>query len=239
MHLKHVFFDLDKTLWDHEVNLHTALRRLFEQYRDEMPGISLENFSGLFIPINESLWQRFSQGKISGPHLRFLRFRLCLQQLGISSNNLARRMSRTFMEIAPRGTALESGAMEVLERLGSRYRLHIITNGLEDSQLTKLRYAGIYPLFSSVTTSDRCGFRKPDPRIFRHAFRRSGATPSEAVFVGDDWGIDVEPALALGFKYTVWYNPKNKERPRPVSDNFMEIRHLSELTSALIPTQMP
>lgn len=216
MKIRHVFFDLDKTLWNHPVNMASALSQLHQLFGDEMPGISLKHFSETFVAINEALWQRFSQGLISGPHLRFLRFRLCLERLGIPSNNLARRMSRAFLDIAPRGTALEEGAAEMLEYLAAFRRLHLVTNGFEDSQIAKLKATGIFPFFSTITTSDRCGYRKPHKKIFLHALRRARALPSESAYVGDNWNIDVEPAMNLGFT-AVWYNPSG--RPPPIESD--------------------
>jgi putative hydrolase of the HAD superfamily len=232
MNIRHVFFDLDKTLWNHTVNLASALSQLYQLFGDEMPGVSLKQFAETFVTINETLWQRFSQGLVTGPHLRFLRFRLCLEQLGIPSNNLARRMSRAFLDIAPRGKVLEEGAAETLERLASTRRLHLITNGFEDSQISKLKASGIYSLFTTITTSDRCGYRKPDPGIFRYALRRAQASASESAYVGDDWRIDVEPAMALGFT-VVWYNPSGLPPPVEGACSFYSISSLHELPAIL------
>lgn len=212
MIIRHVFFDLDKTLWNHPVNMATALCRVHGLFCHELPNVSEVRFAEIFVSINEALWQRFSRGEISGPHLRFLRFRLCLEQLGCPSNNLARRMSRAFMEIAPRGSALEDGAAEALGSLAGARCLHLITNGLEDSQIIKLKASGIYSYFKTITTSDRCGYRKPDEKIFLHALRRARALPSESAYVGDDWRVDIEPALNLGFM-AVWYNPSGASAP--------------------------
>lgn len=232
MKIRHVFFDLDKTLWNHPVNMASALGRLYQLYGDEISGVSLQQFSETFVAINEMLWQRFSQGRITGPHLRFLRFRLCLERLGVPSNNLARRMSRTFLDIAPRGTALEEGALETLECLAATRRLHLITNGFEDTQITKLKASGIYDLFSTITTSDRCGHRKPHEKIFLHALRRARTVPSESAYVGDDWYIDVVPSLALGFK-TVWYNPSGIPPPVVSPFPFHTISSLRDLPALL------
>lgn len=232
MKIRHVFFDLDKTLWNHSVNMAAALSSMYQLFGDEIPGISLQQFSETFITINEALWQRFSAGRITGPHLRFLRFRLCLERLGVPSNNLARRMSRAFLEIAPRGTALEEGAFETLERLATSRRLHLITNGFEDSQITKLKASGIYPLFSTITTSDRCGHRKPHEKIFLHALRRARALPTESAYVGDDWHVDVAPSMAMGFT-AVWYNPSGVLPPVESTSGFLTISSLRNLPELL------
>lgn len=226
MAIHHIFFDLDKTLWNHRANLAHAIEELHRQFHNELGHIPKDNFLAAFTETNEHLWKLFSQGRITGPHLRFLRFRICLQNVGLPSNNLARRLSRAFLDIAPYGSFLEDGALETLHTLYSRYRLHIITNGFEFTQHTKLRSSGIHHLFTTITTSERSGYRKPNPRIFRYALRRAGALPPQAAFVGDDLEIDILPAVRIGF-HTFWYNPLSL--PLPLSDDFQTLQLLRSL----------
>ncbi|MCS6980719.1 MAG: HAD-IA family hydrolase [Flavobacteriales bacterium] len=226
MSLRHIFFDLDKTLWNHRANLAHAIEELHRQFYNELGHVPKEIFLAAFTEANERLWKLFSQGRITGPHLRFLRFRICLQNVGLPSNNLARRLSRTFLDIAPQGSLLEEGARETLQSLHSRYCLHIITNGFEITQRTKLRSSGIHHLFTTITTSERSGYRKPDPRIFRYALRRAGALASQAAFIGDDLEIDILPAVRMGF-HTFWYNPSGL--PGPSSRDFQNLQLLRSL----------
>ena len=53
--------------------------------------------------------------------------------------------------------------------------------------------------FDALTASHLIGFCKPDPRAFRAALDRMGATAAETVFV-DDLAENVEAARALGFR---------------------------------------
>jgi len=204
--LEHIFFDLDKTLWNHTANIKLALHRLYGIFIEELQAVPLEEFCNTFISINDVLWQRFSEGKIDGPHLRYLRFKECMQDLGIHNNNLARRLSRKFLEIAPYGKILEEGALDLLFHFNTRYHLHIITNGFYESQVIKLKSSGIRHYFKTITTSDHHGFRKPDIRIFKAALKKAGALPENSAYVGDDWLVDIVPAIQLGFR-TFWYKP--------------------------------
>jgi putative hydrolase of the HAD superfamily len=60
--------------------------------------------------------------------------------------------------------------------------------------------AGLDDLFDVVVTSARAGARKPHPRIFEHTLARCGVRPSQALFVGDTVGADVEGPLAMGMR---------------------------------------
>ncbi len=53
---------------------------------------------------------------------------------------------------------------------------------------------GLTPWLKVIVTSSEVGCGKPDPRIFQAALRRAGARPEEAVYVGDQYRIDVAGA---------------------------------------------
>jgi len=61
-----------------------------------------------------------------------------------------------------------------------------------------LESLGLLPGLDFVLDSAVVGVEKPDPRIFRMALERAGVGPSEAVFVGDLYSIDVLGARAAG-----------------------------------------
>ena len=44
------------------------------------------------------------------------------------------------------------------------------------------------------------GYRKPDPRFFRHALAQLSLAPEEVLFIGDSLKLDIEPALDLGIR---------------------------------------
>lgn len=67
-----------------------------------------------------------------------------------------------------------------------------ITDMLNDLQLS--------PLLSVVVTSQDLGANKPDPRIFLEAVQRAGVQSSEAMYVGDQYQIDVVGASEAGLK---------------------------------------
>jgi putative hydrolase of the HAD superfamily len=69
------------------------------------------------------------------------------------------------------------------------------SNGTIASLLESL---GLLPYLDFVLDSAVVGVEKPDPRIFGMALERAGIGPSEAVFVGDLYSIDVLGARAAG-----------------------------------------
>jgi putative hydrolase of the HAD superfamily len=76
-------------------------------------------------------------------------------------------------------------------------RLGVVTNF--DSRVEPLLAAlGLAGWFQSLTRSSAAGAAKPDPAIFRAALARHGASPAEALHVGDSPGEDVAGAEAAG-----------------------------------------
>ena len=59
---------------------------------------------------------------------------------------------------------------------------------------------GLSSLLQVVVTSQNAGFNKPQPEIFREALRQAGVEPSEAIYVGDQYQIDVVGAREAGIK---------------------------------------
>jgi FMN phosphatase YigB (HAD superfamily) len=113
--------------------------------------------------------------------------------------------------------------------LRTRYRLGVVTNGIDRVQRSRLSASGIAPLFETIVTSEGSGFAKPDPRILHVALDALGISPSHAVYVGDDLAVDGGAARAAGVPF-VWMNRGDSVRGRWPR---RRVRHLAELAEIL------
>jgi len=78
-------------------------------------------------------------------------------------------------------------------------KLGLISN--IDRDITPLlNELGISPLLEVVVTSQDTGFNKPQPEIFQEALRQARIQPSEAMYVGDQYQIDIVGAEKAGMK---------------------------------------
>ena len=76
MKIKHLFFDLDRTLWDFETNSFNELINLYHFHNLQQKGISLaEEFVKVYKKINEKCWKRYRSNQLSKENLRFERFK--------------------------------------------------------------------------------------------------------------------------------------------------------------------
>ena len=82
--IKHIFFDLDHTIWDFDRNAQETLLELYESYKlNELGLSSAENFITTYTVNNHQLWAQYHLGKITKQALREERFKKTFLQLGI------------------------------------------------------------------------------------------------------------------------------------------------------------
>ena len=84
MEIKHLFFDLDRTLWDFETNSFNELISLYHCHNLHQKGISIaEEFIKVYKKINQKCWERYRLNQLSKENLRFERFKETLEYFGI------------------------------------------------------------------------------------------------------------------------------------------------------------
>ena len=207
---KHIFFDLDRTLWDFDAAAEVAFDRVYDKYNLKALGIpSAHDFHEVYHPLNERLWELYRADKITKDDLNRTRFVLPLEHYGIHDTSLADRLSEDYVYWSPRIVRLVPGTMELLDYLKPKYHLHLITNGFQEVQDTKLSLSGMGPYFETMTVSEEVGVKKPNPEIFRYALRKANATPEESLMIGDEMAVDIDGARAVGMD-TVLFNPKGE-----------------------------
>jgi putative hydrolase of the HAD superfamily len=204
---KHIFFDLDNTLWDFDRNSSEVLHELFHKYNLDQLGIqSFEVFFNAYKNRNEMMWEQYRLGQIDKVTLRDNRFSLTFWDLGLDADLTPPKLSEEYLKINPTKNYLFPHAHEVLTYLKSKYVLHIITNGFEEAQGIKLKSADLLKYFSNIIISEHTGYRKPDIRIFQYAAESANAKADECMMVGDGIIVDIQGAREAGWD-TVYFNP--------------------------------
>jgi putative hydrolase of the HAD superfamily len=228
--IEHVFFDLDKTLWDFEKNSASALHELYEKHDLKSKGIpSLDEMIDIYNKINQKLWAVYTQNKISKESLRTQRFNETFEYFGVYNLELAYAFGLDYVEISPRKNILFPTTIETLDYLSRKYSLHIITNGFEEIQHIKLESSGILNYFKEIITSEKAGAKKPDKAIFDYALSVSNASTDNSIMVGDDLEVDIMGALNANIP-AVHFLPQSNNI---ISDDFITINSLSKLIEIL------
>ncbi|QQS50099.1 MAG: noncanonical pyrimidine nucleotidase, YjjG family [Bacteroidota bacterium] len=225
-HYKHIFFDLDRTLWDFDSNSAQTLLEILDTFglntvvKDKQKWISDYQRHNLYV------WKLYEKREITKTELRIERFRLLFDDFGISNQSLMNDVSDYYSLIAPTKAMLMPNAVEVLAYLRPHYKLYILSNGFYKVQLQKMEASGIIDFFENVFTSDRLGVAKPDRRIFEESIKSSNARKDQSIFVGENFETDIRGAKLFGIDQ-VWYNHdqvKTEDVPTFEIDNLLELK---------------
>lgn len=197
---RHLFFDLDHTLWDFEANARATLSELYSSLALLDRGVNdFDLFYRNYLAHNDKLWERYRNGYIKQEELRVKRMWLSLLDFKIADDKLAQEMSTRFLDLLPTRTILFPHTKEILQYLlDKNYQLHLITNGFEKTQHSKLRYSGLDIYFKEVITSEGSNSLKPQKEIFTFALKRAVANPEESIMIGDTIEVDILGAYNAG-----------------------------------------
>lgn len=200
MKIRHIFFDLDNTLWDHRKNAYLTLKEIFARENvAELYNLDFEEFHREYFTINENLWAQIRDGDIDKEHLRRHRFYDSFLFFGIDDQDLSQFFEQNFLDEILNYNDLVEGAFEMLEYLTERgYSLHILSNGFQEVTYKKCELSGIRNYFQTITSADEINIRKPRAEIYEFALEKAGANKDDSIMIGDDWVADVEGALSFG-----------------------------------------
>jgi HAD superfamily hydrolase (TIGR01509 family) len=104
----------------------------------------------------------------------------------------ATRISANWCVIRP-------GTREILQRLGQRYQLGVISNA-DGGIAAVLERCGIADCFRTITDSGLVGHEKPHPIIFEAALRSMDVAAGQSLYVGDIYSVDYLGATRAGMR---------------------------------------
>lgn len=226
----HVFFDLDNTLWDFKANSRDTLTELYAYFRLNTIIPNNELFIEIYEGFNAACWAAYQRNEMRKDFLRHQRFFLTLAHFGFKNRTLAKKLGEEYVTRSPLKTKLLPHAMEVVERLHAEFPLHIITNGFQEVQSVKLRESGLAPYFKEIITSEKAGHKKPSPRIFQLALKRSGAAAEQSWMVGDDYQADALGGWQSGLR-SIWLEPTAETSSPP---EIQKVACLSEVPKIIL-----
>jgi putative hydrolase of the HAD superfamily len=209
--IRHIFFDLDHTLWDFDRNSGLAFNSIFQKHQIL---VELEVFLKAYTPINENYWKMYREDRVSKEDLRYGRLKETFDGLKINvTDTQIEKLSVDYIEHLPNHNHLLEGTLEILDYLFPTYELHIITNGFKEVQRRKMESSGILKYFKTITTSEDVGVKKPHRKIFETALHSASANVSQSIMIGDNLEADVMGAKNYGMQ-AILYNYYKAEFPK-------------------------
>jgi HAD superfamily hydrolase (TIGR01549 family) len=138
-----------------------------------------------------------------------------------------------YWETVKANTILFPETIDVLKSLSSKYTLGLVTNtqGQQRSGTHRIsEFSELETYFKVIIVAGENGIPpKPDPAPFHLCLQELNLKPSAAVYVGDDYRIDVCGARDAGL-HAVWLKHHSVSRSWPdVQTSTPIIRHLDEL----------
>ena len=210
---KHIFFDLDHTLWDFDKNSSLTFKKLFSLYDIN---VNLKSFLKVYEPINLKYWKLYREEKIDKVNLRYFRLKDTFDALEIDiSDRLINDLSDEYIKFLSTFNHLILGSLDILKYLHPKYKLHVITNGFQEVQRGKLEKSGISFFFDTVTNSEMVGVKKPNRKIFDYALSAANTDIESSLMIGDNLEADILGAKNIGID-TIFFNYHNVIFPKDI-----------------------
>lgn len=210
---KHIFFDLDHTLWDFDKNSSLTFKKLFSLHDIN---VNLKSFLKVYEPINLKYWKLYREEKIDKVNLRYFRLKDTFDALEIEiSDRLINDLSDEYIKFLSTFNHLIMGSLDILKYLHPKYKLHIITNGFQEVQSSKLEKSGISFFFDTVTNSEMVGVKKPNRKIFDYALSAANTDTESSLMIGDNLEADILGAKNIGID-TIFFNYHNVIPPEDI-----------------------
>lgn len=221
-----VFLDLDDTLLDFGAAERVAVSKAFREVGLEPTESLLCRYSEL----NQLQWECFERGEISRDTVLVRRFELLFEELGVPIDaSHCEDIYRGYLSV---GHYFVDGAAALLEYLAPKYDLYIASNGVADTQYSRLASANISHYFKEIFISEVTGYHKPEKEYFDYCFARiPNFDPTRAIIIGDSLTSDIRGGKNAGIK-TCWFNPGRKPRRADILPDY-EVHSLEELRSLL------
>ena len=143
-------------------------------------------------------------------------------------DKLIGELADDYLEELAKFNKLFDGTHELLTYLGTKYKLHIITNGFNEVQNAKLVNSGINKYFDQIITSELVDAKKPNPKVFEFALKKANANKKESVMIGDSWEADIIGAKKYGMQ-TIYCNFENET----VDDSIVSVTDLFQIMKIL------
>jgi putative hydrolase of the HAD superfamily len=221
---KHLFFDLDHTLWDFERNAEECIKDIFEEFKGIIPSeLKFNHFFNEFSVINKNLWFLLDTRQISHEELRNTRFEKVFTHCGYTiSKPHSIQMNEVFLELLPFKSHLIQNAKMVLEQLHPKFSLHIISNGYQIIQVQKMKSGEILPYFDQIVTNDTANARKPEKEIFDFALFHAKAHAQESLMIGDSLEADIKGGKNAGWD-TIHFDESATTKNQEKIGNLLEL----------------
>ncbi len=205
-----LLFDADNTLLDFSKAERMSLIKTMEHF--SVP-VTEENIRK-YVEINQGLWKQIEKKEITKLELKKIRFRRFFESIDFKTDAEILEVNEYYLgNLSDCGYTVE-GAQELCRKLrGEGYDIHIVTNGIADTQARRLSKSGLSDYIGKVFVSEAIGYPKPMKEFFDYVLK---ALPqkdkSKIIVIGDSLSSDILGAANAGLD-CIWLNAENTALP--------------------------
>jgi putative hydrolase of the HAD superfamily len=230
--IKAVFFDLYQTLVRYEPSQEALEARALQNCGIKVTSKELRR---PVLTANEFIYQQIARRPLSQRSREETMAlytgyqRVVLKEAGLAADEKLVLKLLGIMQQAKMELVLFDDVLPVLANLKKRKLVTGLISNIERDMTASLDKLGLASQLDIVVTSQDAGFAKPQPEIFRYALKQAGVKPAEAIYVGDQYQVDVHGARNAGMKGILL---DRDDYYREVTD-CPKVRSLDELASYL------
>ena len=187
MKYKTLLFDLDNTIMDFSKNEVRSLNELFTKFNIELTKEVWDTYQH----INHGLWRAYESGELSMEDVLFTRFSKTMAEFNIDVDGVA--FENQYRINLGLGSELMDNAIEVLEKLVKTHRLYVVTNGVQETQRSRMESADLNKYFIRVFDSESIGVQKPSSAFFDHVKANiENFEDCSTLIIGDSLTTDIK-----------------------------------------------
>lgn len=221
-----VLIDIDDTIFDFKKSASAAIHKAAAEYGVEITKEILEKY----FEINIVLWQDYENGKIPKAYIFENRFNMLFKDFKI--NIIGTDFEDKFQKYFKTECKFIDGAKDFLKYLSSKYDIYAASNSTYESQIHRLKSAGVLDYFKDVFISDVAGAQKPTKEFFDYCFKNiPNVNKEETIIIGDSLSSDIQGANNAGIK-CCWFNKNGNHCITDLKYDF-EIDKLSKIKDIL------
>lgn len=184
-----LLIDIDDTLLDFQFAQHYAIQQLFHYYK--LP-VTTDNITS-YKRMNQSMWEDFEKGTLTKQQLLDTRFSNFFKQFHIKVDGKA--ADERYRHFLTQGNQVIEGVIPFLNRVSPTHRLAIISNGVYQTQMNRLKNNDLLKFFDAIFISDQIGYQKPSIHFFNAVIEQMQISTKETLIIGDSLTADIQGGI--------------------------------------------
>lgn len=217
-----LLFDVDNTLLDFDANEKESFKSMIldkgEEYSEEL----YETYK----KINQELWEEVERGETKVDDVLYTRFSKLMKMYGKDVDGV--EYENTYRFYLNQGIQEIPNVNEVLTELKKKCRLYVITNGIKETQDSRMNRSGLVKYFEDRFISESIGANKPSSEFFDYVKNNiKNFDASKTLIIGDSLTADIKGGNLHGID-TCWFCRKGTVNNTDIIPTY-EIHALDEL----------